>query len=114
VNSNIHEAALGRPAALAATGMFSGEAARANIKRVLRCGEDPDVIGKAVLEGIRRNEFHIFTHPGFVADIGQIHDEIISALPAGDVPPAQQPMEAARRAGVSKAKSAARSIDGWA
>jgi NADP-dependent 3-hydroxy acid dehydrogenase YdfG len=97
VNSNIHEAMLSRPKALASTGAFSGDVARAMIKDALNCGVEPTVVGDAVVKGIQRNQFHIFTHPGFTGDLQEIHLEITAAQPAGEVPAKQLRIEEERR-----------------
>jgi NADP-dependent 3-hydroxy acid dehydrogenase YdfG len=113
VNSNIHEAALGRPPSLGATGMFAGEISRTMIKRVLSQGMSPDRIGEAVVEGIGHNAFHIFTHPGFTSDFREIYEEMAVALPTGEVPPGLQEIEDSRRHGHRRALAMAKSIEAW-
>lgn len=112
VNSNIHEADLGRPPSLAPTGMFSGEGARAMVKHVLQQGLSPDAVGEAVVEGIGRNAFHIFTHPGFAGDFQEMSEEILAALPIGEVPLTLQKVEENRRRAHKEALAMANKIAG--
>jgi NAD(P)-dependent dehydrogenase (short-subunit alcohol dehydrogenase family) len=113
VNSNIHEAALGRPPSLAASGMLSGEISIAMTKYVLSRGAAPGEIGKAIVNGIRRNEFYIFTHPDFTLELREVYEEIVAAQPIGEIPKARQKIEDERRRHRREALAMAAAIAGW-
>jgi NAD(P)-dependent dehydrogenase (short-subunit alcohol dehydrogenase family) len=51
-----------------------------NVKRLAEIhefGMEPDVIGARVLEAMRENRFHIFTHPEFKDELREWFDEIL-------------------------------------
>jgi NAD(P)-dependent dehydrogenase (short-subunit alcohol dehydrogenase family) len=47
-------------------------------------GMDPDEVGRRALAGLRRNDFYIFTHPEFRAEIREICEEVMQAFPEED------------------------------
>ena len=50
-----------------------------NVKRLAdihEFGMEPDVIAARVLEAMRENRFHIFTHPEFKDEISELFEEI--------------------------------------
>lgn len=51
-----------------------------NVKRLAEIhefGMEPDVIAQRVLEAMRENRFHIFTHPEFKDELRELFDEIL-------------------------------------
>ncbi|HEY3730878.1 MAG TPA: SDR family NAD(P)-dependent oxidoreductase, partial [Steroidobacteraceae bacterium] len=48
-------------------------------------GMEPDVIAARVLEAIRENRFHIFTHPEFKDELRELFDEVLADF--RDYPP---------------------------
>jgi Fe-S-cluster formation regulator IscX/YfhJ len=62
-----------------------------------KLGVDPDEVGEKVLKGILRNEFYIFTTPGFKEEVEEICAEIVEAIPAGETDPRLVPFEQLRR-----------------
>ena len=59
---------------------------------------DPEELGAAVLEGIRRNDPYILPHGEFKDEVRGIFDEILALFPEGqDVPEARLAFEARRR-----------------
>ena len=52
----------------------------ANVKRLAEIhefGMEPDVIAARVLEAMRENRFHIFTHPEFKDELGELFAEVL-------------------------------------
>jgi NAD(P)-dependent dehydrogenase (short-subunit alcohol dehydrogenase family) len=59
-----------------------------NVKRLAELhefGMEPDVIAQRVLEAMRENRFHIFTHPEFRDELREVFDEILQDF--RDYPP---------------------------
>ncbi|HEY0745054.1 MAG TPA: SDR family NAD(P)-dependent oxidoreductase [Steroidobacteraceae bacterium] len=59
-----------------------------NVKRLAEIhefGMEPDVIAARVLEAMRENRFHIFTHPEFKDELGELFGEILQDF--RDYPP---------------------------
>jgi NAD(P)-dependent dehydrogenase (short-subunit alcohol dehydrogenase family) len=59
-----------------------------NVKRLAdihEFGMEPDVIAARVLEAMRENRFHIFTHPEFKDELGELFGEILQDF--RDYPP---------------------------
>jgi NAD(P)-dependent dehydrogenase (short-subunit alcohol dehydrogenase family) len=59
-----------------------------NVKRLAEIhefGMEPDVIAQRVLEAMRENRFHIFTHPEFRDELRELFDEILQDF--RDYPP---------------------------
>jgi NAD(P)-dependent dehydrogenase (short-subunit alcohol dehydrogenase family) len=110
VNSNIHEAFLGRPPALAATGMPSAAEVKDVIQSMLVKGLCADEVGRIVIEGVRANRLHIFTHPEFAPDLAEMHAEIMAAVPVGAAPVARLEIENERRRNKRVAQAKARNI----
>jgi len=53
---------------------------RANVQRLAELhefGMEPDVIAARVLEAMRENRFHIFSHPEFREELREVFDEIL-------------------------------------
>jgi NAD(P)-dependent dehydrogenase (short-subunit alcohol dehydrogenase family) len=100
VNTGLLESEKARPAHLASV------APRLMPPEASRIGMDPDEVGEMVLKGIRRNEFYIFTSPGFKDEIKEIYTEIVEAIPAGETDPSLLPLEQARRQPRARLKAA--------
>jgi NAD(P)-dependent dehydrogenase (short-subunit alcohol dehydrogenase family) len=52
----------------------------ANVKRLAEIhefGMEPDVIASRTLEAMRENRFHIFSHPEFRDELGELFDEVM-------------------------------------
>jgi NAD(P)-dependent dehydrogenase (short-subunit alcohol dehydrogenase family) len=62
--------------AMAATSAESPDALSAGFIAALGHAMDPLRVGEAVLEGIRRNEAFIFSHPEFADEVRALHEEI--------------------------------------
>ncbi len=110
VNSNIHEAYLGRPAALAATGMPGAAAMKDMVKDLLSVGLSPDAVGRMTVEAVKANQLYVFTHPEFAEDLAELHAEMIAALPGGAAPDARLEIEEMRRQSIRGAQAKARRI----
>jgi NAD(P)-dependent dehydrogenase (short-subunit alcohol dehydrogenase family) len=105
VNSNIHESEKVRPSALSKNIGPIDHAFMAKLPEIHKAGMDPMEVGQKVLEGIRRNDLYIFPHPEFRAELKEIFDDVLSALPGGPVDPRRLAVEERRREIVAKAKS---------
>jgi NAD(P)-dependent dehydrogenase (short-subunit alcohol dehydrogenase family) len=105
VRSNIHEAILSRPQALARSGYKVTEEEIKRLDNVLSVGMAPDEVGERVLEGIRRNQLYLFTHAEFRDELRGMFDEMLAALPDEPPNPGRMAMEDFRRA--RKAEAAA-------
>ncbi len=97
VRSNIHEAVLSRPARYGDSGYRVGPEEMQRLDKLLSVGMDPLDVGRAALEGIRRNDLYIFPHAEFREELRAIFDEILAALPDRDPDPARMMMEDGRR-----------------
>jgi len=65
-------------------------------------GMEPDEVAEKTLIGIRRNDFHIFTHPEFKEELKGIFDRTLAALPEGEADPARLAFEEGRRRAVGE------------
>jgi short-subunit dehydrogenase len=110
VDSNIHEAFLGRPPVLGLTGMPPAAEMKEAVKDMLRLGLSPDVIGRIAVDGVKANKLYIFTHPEFADDLAELHQEIMGALPAGHAPLQRLEVEEGRRQSLRAARAKAREI----
>jgi NAD(P)-dependent dehydrogenase (short-subunit alcohol dehydrogenase family) len=103
VDSNIHmsnevrPSTLGKPDA-APEGMTDRMAA------LQRTGMDPVEVGEKVLAGIRADNLYIFPHPEFKAEVTEIFDEILAAMPEGAADPQRLQFEEMRRTNTAKAR----------
>jgi NAD(P)-dependent dehydrogenase (short-subunit alcohol dehydrogenase family) len=50
------------------------------LEQVHQVGMEPDVIAARVLEGVRANRFHIFSHPEFKDELQEVFGETIAAF----------------------------------
>lgn len=80
------------------------------LKDVHEFGMDPVEVGQKALEGIKRNDLYIFSHPEFRDEMKEIFDEILASMPPmpkpEDIPEGRRTVEAGRRAGKKAAKEA--------
>jgi len=98
VRSNIHEAVLSRPQALARSGYKVTEEDIKRLDNVLSVGMAPDEVAERVLKGIRRNQLYLFTHAEFRDELKGMFDEMLAALPDEPPNPGRMAMEDFRRA----------------
>jgi NAD(P)-dependent dehydrogenase (short-subunit alcohol dehydrogenase family) len=98
VRSNIHEAVLTRPKALAHSGYPVTDVDIKRLDGVLSVGMDPVQVAERVLRGIRHNEGLIFPHSEFRQELQEIFGEIVAALPNESPDPGRMAMENGRRA----------------
>jgi len=66
-----------RPAALQAGAKPVNSEFVQHLAQVHEFGMEPDVIGARVLEAMREDRFHIFTHPEFKEELGEVFGEIV-------------------------------------
>jgi hypothetical protein len=111
INSSIYESEKVRPQELS-----SPENTAKNmlfmdkLVEVHKYGMTPEEVGKKVLEGIRRNDLYIFSHPEFKEELKEIFDETLDALPVEDAPATRAEFEQGRRNGLKNLKSEANKI----
>jgi short-subunit dehydrogenase len=95
VNTNIHEVERTRPAHYARTGYgahAAEQAAREQFMktRILPAGMDPMEVGRRVLQGIRRNDLYILTHPEYEPGLRERFEALLAAMPLEAAPPASR------------------------
>ena len=86
VNTDLGGSSKGRIGSISGDTAFSAENL-SRVQDVLKLGMDPDVVGEMVLKAIRRNEFYLFTTPGFKEEMKGNNDEILAAFPEGEGDP---------------------------
>lgn len=79
--TDIYASSLDRPAYLAKTAYPMDDDRLRQLRGVHAHGMDPDEVGRKTLEGMRRKDFYIFSHPEFRDEMRQLHEEIIAAMP---------------------------------
>ncbi len=80
VQSNIHESARTRPAKYQNAAASERERQLAN-RPVNPLWMDADECGQRILNGIRRNDLYIFTHPEFAPGAREHYEAILSSFP---------------------------------
>jgi len=95
--SNIHEAALHRPAEFADTAFPVDPGLVKQLEELHSTGMDPFEVGQKTLRGMQRNDLYIFSHPEFQEEFREISDAIIAALPDEPPDPRRLPIEEMRR-----------------
>ncbi len=105
VKSTIYESEKIRPAQLSAQAVATDPEFLARLAQVHQVGMSPEEIGQKVLRGIQRNDFYIFSHPEFKAELRAIFDEALNALPDEPVPQDRLAFENGRRANAAKARA---------
>lgn len=95
--SNIHEAALHRPAEFAHTAFPADPGLVKQLEELHSCGMDPLEVGEKTLRGMQRNDLYIFSHPEFEEEFREIFAGILAALPDEAPDPRRLPIEQMRR-----------------
>lgn len=108
VNSTIYESDKIRPAALSGAKGPVDEGFMKRLAELHKVGMDPVDVGEKVLAGIRANDLYIFPHPEFRDELREIFDEILVAVPEGDVDPQRLAFEEGRRQAAAHAKAQAK------
>ena len=85
VNTAIFEGENSRPARYRNT-RFRSLADKVMREQVLPTGMDPMEVGKRVLQGIRRNDLYILTHPEYEAGLRERFDAILASFPPEKAP----------------------------
>lgn len=106
VRSTIYESDKVRPAHLSDATPAVDQAFMAQLANIHQVGMDPDEVAARVLEGVRRNDLHIFPHPEFKDELRELFDGILAAVPDGQVDPARLAFEEGRRRRQAEARSA--------
>jgi NAD(P)-dependent dehydrogenase (short-subunit alcohol dehydrogenase family) len=112
VRSAIWESDLVRPEALSGDKGQVDEGFTRRLAEIHQLGMAPDEVGEAVLRGIRNDDLFIFPHPEFKAEVREIFDEILAAMPDGEADPKRLVFEESRRAMKAKARAAMASARG--
>jgi NAD(P)-dependent dehydrogenase (short-subunit alcohol dehydrogenase family) len=111
INSTIYESEKVRPQALSSPENASkNQLFMDKLPEVHKFGMTPEEVGKKVLEGIRRNDLYIFSHPEFKEELKEIFDETLDALPVEDAPAVRVEFEQGRRNGLKNLKAEANKI----
>jgi NAD(P)-dependent dehydrogenase (short-subunit alcohol dehydrogenase family) len=105
VDSNIHESDQVRPAHLSTDVTPPNPDFMRMLPAIQKAGMSPQEAGEKVLAGILRDDFYIFSHPEFEAELREIFDEALAALPGGEPPPERLRFEEGRRAGKAAARA---------
>ncbi len=104
VNTNIHESDRTRPAHLSTDIGLVDQAFMQKLPELQKAGMDPVDVGHRVLEGIKRNDLYIFSHPEFHEELREVFNEVLTALPEGFVDPKRLAIEETRRNIVAKVR----------
>jgi NAD(P)-dependent dehydrogenase (short-subunit alcohol dehydrogenase family) len=107
VKSAIYESDQIRPPDLSKETARVDQEFMARLPGIHQVGMEPEEVGEKVLAGIRRNDLYIFSHPEFKEELRAIFDEILAALPEGQVDPRRLAFEEGRRQAMEKAKAEA-------
>ncbi len=105
VESRIYESDKTRPAELSTDTTPADADFMARLPEIHSAGMSPDEVGEKVLRAIRRNDFYVFTHPEFRAELEEVFDEALAALPDEPVPDARLAFEDGRRARKAEARA---------
>ncbi len=106
VDSAIHESDKIRPDSLSAHAAPVNQEFMARLAELHKVGMPPEEVGEKVLKGIRNNDLFIFPHPEFKDELREIFDEVLAAVPDGEVDPRRLAFEEGRRQGKARAKAA--------
>ena len=111
VDSHIYESDKLRPAHLAASSGVSDSEFMTRLAELhRRAGMRPLEAGEKVLRGILRNDFYIFTHPEFKAELREIFDEALAAVPEETAPAERLAFEDRRRALKAQARAGFKNV----
>jgi short-subunit dehydrogenase len=81
VHSNIHQALKTRPAHLANTGYYTGNAEdEAMLKSVIEHGMEPERLAGYVLKAVEANQLYILPYPEFRVPLEDVHAQVMAAL----------------------------------
>jgi len=105
VKSHAYESALRRPAHYSNTAFPSGAEVAEQLRPVFEMGMEPLEAGQLVLEGVRRNDLYILTHPENKDEFRELCDSVLAAWPQGPIDPRRQAIEEQRRAAKNSAQS---------
>jgi NAD(P)-dependent dehydrogenase (short-subunit alcohol dehydrogenase family) len=108
VKSMIYESDKVRPAHLSGAIGAVDQAFMSRLADIHQAGMEPDDVAARVLEAVRRNELYIFPHPEFKDELRELFDEILAAVPEGDVDPRRLAFEEGRRQRQAQARAAAK------
>lgn len=95
--SNIHEATLNRPAAYGQPAFPTDPGLVGQLAQLHEAGMDPLEVGEKTLQGMRRNDLYIFSHPEFREEFQEIADHLMAALPVEPADPRRLAVEELRR-----------------
>lgn len=109
VNSAIHESDMNRPENLSEDATKTNSEFLALLAELHQVGMSPNEVGLTVLEGIRENRLFIFPHPEFKDELREVFDEILDAMPEGEVDARRLAFEQGRRAQYTAVRRAASS-----
>jgi NAD(P)-dependent dehydrogenase (short-subunit alcohol dehydrogenase family) len=99
VDTRAYSSALKRPAEYAETGLGTADPALlGQLAPVFAAGMSIAEAGQRMVAGVRRGDFWILSHGGYEEDFGEIHGELIAALPREAQPPEREAVEQQRRA----------------
>jgi NAD(P)-dependent dehydrogenase (short-subunit alcohol dehydrogenase family) len=76
-------------------------------------GMEPDLVAERVLDGVRENRFHIFSHPEFRDELRELFDEVLADFRDYPADPSFEPrtgFEKMRRERYREAREAARKL----
>ncbi len=108
INSVIYESEKIRPARFASPeNTAKSQKTMDLLPEIHKLGMAPEEVGEKVLEGIKRNNLYIFSHPEFKDELREIFDEALNSLPGGEAPAGRLEFEKSRREGLKKAKAEA-------
>ena len=111
INSMIYESEKVRPEQLASPENTAKSMEFMNIlPEIHKAGMDLEEVGEKVLDGIRRNDMYIFSHPEFKEELREIFDEVLDYLPHEEAPADRLAFEKTRRDALKKAKAEADKI----
>jgi NADP-dependent 3-hydroxy acid dehydrogenase YdfG len=97
VKSTIYESDKVRPQHLSTDTAKVDQAFMTRLAALHAVGMSGEEVAQAVLTGIRRNDFYIFSHPEFKDELAELFGEALAALPTGTAPPERLAFEQGRR-----------------
>jgi NAD(P)-dependent dehydrogenase (short-subunit alcohol dehydrogenase family) len=110
VKSFIYESDKVRPANLSSEKGPVNQEFMAKLAELHQVGMEPEEVAEKALEGIRRNDLYIFTHPEFHEELQALFDEALAALPQGEAPPQRLAFEEGRRQALAKTKASMQAL----
>ncbi len=104
--SNIFESARYRPETLGHTAFPLDDATLKRMQDIHALGMEAEEVGRRTIEGIKRNDFYIFSHPEFRDEVRELCDEILAAFPQEAVEAKRLVVEVMRRRAKEQARQA--------